>query len=373
MKRINKTRLFVTIGVLAVIAILIPVFALQRESDNVIKIGVAAPLTGGVSYQGERFVQGASIALEEYNSKHDIKIDLVVEDDKCSSSDAVPVANKFVNIDGIDKVVSYCGASSVPYITQIRDKGGIVFVSSVRMEISEGKDPFVLNLLPPPAEEMGLLASYIKNKGIDKVAVIYQQDFFGETYKNKFTQEYEKLGGEVVLLEGYDKNAAKDFKTSLTKIRNSDSQGIINFMAHAGTYDILLKEAEENGVDLPFFSQWITENPTLIDVAGERSDGITYTHPFKELDTPEFREFEAKYVVKYGEKVNLDSVNGYDVVMLYGQLIEECGDDSVCMVQKLNSGSVYTGILSDMKFKDYMKDGEFYLKTISDGAFVSLE
>lgn len=357
---------------LAVVAILLLVILLPSNGPETIKIGIASPLTGGVAYQGERFVNGATLAAEEYNNNHDKKIQLFIEDDKCSASDATPVANKLVNIDGIDKIAVYCGASSPPYITQLKDKKGIIFISSIRMEVSEGKDPYVINLLPPPMNEMEVLTKHIKDKGMNNVAILYQQDFFGETYKNKFVTQYEKLGGNISLIEGYDKNNAADFKTSLTKIKDSDAEGIVNFIAHAGNYDIILRQAKELNIDLPFFSQWITENPTLINLAGDRAEGIVYTHPFKELNTPEFNEFKNKYKLKYNQEVNLDSVNGYNVVNLIAQLSENCDEDASCMVGKVNSGESYSGILGDIKFKDYSLDGNTYLKTISNGKFIAL-
>ncbi len=343
-----------------------------KINEPILKIGLAAPLTGAVSYQGERFVNGASLAMEEYNNTHSDKIELNVQDDKCNATEAASVANKLVNLDGLDKIISYCGAASPPYQTQLSKQDGILFIASVRLESDEGKNPFVINLLPSPEKEMTVLAEYIKEEGIDNVAVIYQQDFFGETYRNKFKTAFEQTGGKIVLEEGYDTNSATDFRTSFSKIKDSQAGGIVNFIAHAGNYSVILKQAKEMGLDLPFFSEWITENPALIDTAGDLAEGIVYTHPFRQLNTNEYLSFQDKYVNKYNQEPNLDSVNGYMAINLFANLRKDCGTDAKCYVEKINSGKKYEGILGDVEFADYMRVGDIFLKTISNGKFIPL-
>lgn len=367
----------VAVGVIGVLFLLNKKSVSQnqnREQTETIKIGIAAPLTGGVSYQGERFIRGAEMAAEENNNLNsNKKIELIIEDDKCSANEAAPIANKLINLDNLRNIVSYCGASSSPYIEQIRDKNGIVLVSSVRMENSEGKDPFVLNLLPSPEKEMSILADYMKDKGINRVAVIYQQDFFGETYRSKFYKAYGKVNGIILFEEGYQSNAANDFRTSLSKIKNSDAEGIVNFVAHAGNYSVLLKQAEEMDIELPFFSEWIAENPDLIKLAGELSNGIIYTHPFKEDDSDKYYDFAKKYIQKYNQEPNIDSVNGYIVVNLFASLREDCGLDSSCYLRHLNLGDSYSSILGDVKFSDFMREGEIFIKTVKESKFVLVE
>ena len=83
-------------------------------------------------------------------------------------------------------------------------------------------------------------------------------------------------------------------------------------------------------------------------------------------------DFFCKYNKKYNQKPNLDSVNGYMVINLFADLRKKCGVDASCYVERLNSGKSYDGILGDIKFSDYMREGDIYLKTVSGGKFMSL-
>lgn len=123
----KERRDYFIFGIIIVVAVvaLILIFSGGEKVDNkeVIKIGIAAPLTGGVAYQGERFIDGATLAAQEYNANNNKKISLTIEDDQCSASKAISVSNKIIDLDGIDKVVSYCGASSTPYADKLRNEG----------------------------------------------------------------------------------------------------------------------------------------------------------------------------------------------------------------------------------------------------------
>jgi branched-chain amino acid transport system substrate-binding protein len=247
-----------------------------------------------------------------------------------------------------------------------------MLVNTVRTESFERKYSFLFNMLPSADDEMRKLAEEMYKEGIRETSVIYQIDFFGETYKNKFVKNFEQLGGKVVIIEGYEPGAAKDYRTSLVKIKDKQVTSVVNFLAHPGNYDPLLRQAKEFNLNLRFFSPYYTEYPLLLKTSGDLANGIVYTHSFKEPNTESYKAFKEKYKAKYGENPETYAISAYESIKLVAQLNKDCDQDAKCMVEKLNSGKSYSGLIGNgkMSFKNNARDVPIYLKTIKDLQFV---
>ena len=378
-----KNSILKTIGIaliaVIIIAVAISLFSLfsMQQKQEVVKVGISVPLTGAVAQYGIRYMRGANLALEDVNANNanlDNKIEFVVEDDKCNAKEGTLVANKFCNLDKFGIQIVMCGSVAPVFAPLIQENETLVFVNSIRTEGFEGKYPFLFNMFPPVDAEMEKLAQHIRaTEGIESVAVVYQTDFFGETYKNKFVKHFESLGGEVVLLEGYEVSENKDYKTTLLKVKDKDIKAVVNFIAHPQNYEPLLRQAQEIGLELDFFSEYIVQNPVLIDTAGELADGIVYTYPYKQPETEKFNSFASRYVQEHGEDPDPYAVNGYETISLIGSLLEDCGNNPACMIDSLNSGKSYESITGTIRFKDFIRDGQIYLKSIENGSFVYLD
>ena len=74
-----------------------------------IKIGFNVPLTGFAAADGKSALEGAKLAIAQANAQGGVagqKLELVVYDDQASPKEAVPVATKLVEKDGVVAAVS---------------------------------------------------------------------------------------------------------------------------------------------------------------------------------------------------------------------------------------------------------------------------
>ena len=85
--------------------------------SNVIRIGVAGPMTGDQSVFGRDERRGVKLAVSEWNQKGGVlgkKIELIVEDDQHDPRQAVAVANRLVT-DGVAGVIGHFNSNcSIP-------------------------------------------------------------------------------------------------------------------------------------------------------------------------------------------------------------------------------------------------------------------
>jgi len=372
----TKTRKTVIITLVAILAILLVGLVVGLTANSVkeketIKVGFSLPLSGFASQYGERYERGLDLALEELQEKSDYKFEFIIEDDKCSAGEAAQVANRFFNVEDLHIQLVMCAASAPVFATHADKNKDIIFINSIRTEEFSEKQDYILNMYPSANSEMKRLAEHIfYTEKIERVVVINQRDFFGETYKNKFIQNFEALGGEVVLVESYEPSATKDYKTSLLKVQENKVTAIVNFLAHPNTYEILLRQTKELGLNLRFFGPYYTEHPLLIANAGSLANGLVYSYNLKEPETAKYLAFKQKYKERFGEDPENYARTSYEFVNLLIQLLDDCDQDTRCMVNHLNSGKSYENFGETIRFKNFERDKKIHMKAIEQGKFV---
>jgi branched-chain amino acid transport system substrate-binding protein len=332
---------------------------------------VSAPLTGPVAIIGGWFLEGMKLAEAEINEAGGVDgrpISLVIEDDKCNAKEGTNAVTKLITADDTKVMVLYCGAVSAAAAPVI-DGRALVFSGSVRTEPLEGKYPFLFNMAPSPIKEAQVLGEHLSQRGIKKIAIFRQADFFGETMENKLRQVLKEKGIEVVVQNATENLSTPDFRTDLAKVKPSGAEAIFTSF-NAAQYIVLLKQADELGVKLPFFSVWTTESPLLISSAGKLAEGVIYTYAFSEGSSKAYEDFKQAFNAKYGHNPDVNATNGYDATHLIVRAIKACEADVSCMIEKTNQISNYEGTSGTFSFKENQADKQVFLKTIKNGEFI---
>ncbi len=83
---------------------------------DTVKVGFNVPLTGFAAADGKSALNGAKLAVKQANETGGIngeKIELVIYDDQASPKEAVPIANRLIEKDGVKVAVSgsYSGST----------------------------------------------------------------------------------------------------------------------------------------------------------------------------------------------------------------------------------------------------------------------
>ncbi len=342
----------------------------KTKESGVFKIGVSTPLTGPVAKLGEWSLDGMRLAVDKINKEGGIKgkkIELIVEDDKCDAKEGANTVQKLVNIDKVKNLVVYCGAVAGA-VVNIIDGKALTHSLSVRTEALEGKYPFFFNLAPAPEKETSRIAQYMYDQGIRKVTVLYQSDFYGETYRNKFKKSFTALGGEVVNEGTVDNLSTPDFRTYILKAKEMKSQAVFTSF-NAAQYSVILKQSKELGFDGKFFSVWNTENNILLNTAKELANGIIYTYSFNPSMVSGYDIFKKEYEEVYKSTPEFNAANGYDSIMFMASVIKECSDDIQCMITKTNALENIKSVTGFKRFVNNIVDKDIYLKTVKEEKF----
>ncbi|MET1179967.1 ABC transporter substrate-binding protein [Peribacillus simplex] len=302
---------------------------------DTIKIGVNLELSGGVASYGQSIAEGLELATAEINKEgiDGKKIKLIKVDNKSEASEATSGAIKLTSQDKVAAIVG--AATSTNSIAQVQiaqdNKVPVISPSGTSPEITFSKDKlndyiFRTSFIDP---FQGTVAANFATKEIKaKSAAIYidSASDYSKGLAAAFKEQFEKNGGKIVAEEAY---IAKDtdFRSTLTRLKSAKP----DFIFLPGYYEeagLIVKQARETGLDVPFMGGDGWDSPKLVEIAGAKALNNTFiTNHYSSGDPDEkIQNFVSAFKAKYKDK-SPDAFNalGYDTGYFLADAIKRAG------------------------------------------------
>ncbi|MEG2200116.1 MAG: ABC transporter substrate-binding protein [Anaerovorax sp.] len=307
------------------------------NSPKVIKIGVLEPLTGADAAGGELEKMGIDLAHELYPTVtidgKKIPIELEYADNKSDKQESVNGAKSLVNKYKADMVIgSWGSANSIAAGAVFREaEVPAIGASCTNSLVTLGND-YYFRVCFVDSFQGAVMANYAFQEGkYQKIGIIQETasaysvplaEVFSDTFK-KLTQNEDC----ITSVENYN-GGDQDFRAQLLAIRNSGAEAIFcpgDFTESA----LIMKQARELGIRIPFLGTDTWETPTVIEVAGLAAEGAVYSSfydpqaPLTEMTAT----FLDAFAAKYGKEELAAGVTacGFDAYLLAIQTIEKAG------------------------------------------------
>ncbi|MBI4685050.1 MAG: branched-chain amino acid ABC transporter substrate-binding protein [Nitrospirae bacterium] len=339
---------------LLALAILGLIFSGCQKKEDVIRIGVAGPMTGDQAKMGTDFKNGVTLAVEEWNSSGGVlgkKIAILIEDDQHDPKQAVSLANKLVNAGAVGVIGHFNSSCSIP-ASDVYNRGGIPMLSpgSTNPQLTEKGYRGVFRVCGRDDQQGKVGAEFVINKlKLKKIAIIHDKTTYGQGLANEFKKFVEK-NVDVVYYGGIIQGD-KDFKTVLTSIKEKKPE-LIYFGGIYPEAGLLVKQAKELNIQAPFMSGDGTIDPKFIEIAGAKAaEGtyLTFSPDPKKIDTA--KTFIENYEKKFGE-IGPYSVYAYDAANVMLSAIKEAGStDGKTIIDKLHSME-FDGAVGKIRFDE---------------------
>jgi len=327
-------------------------FGCVKKGEDVIKIGIAGPMTGDQAKMGMDFKNGVTLAVEEWNSRGGVlekKIELLVGDDQRDPKQAVSVANKFVT-QGAKGVIGHFNSSCSIPASDVYNRAGIPMITpaSTNPQLTEKGYPGIFRVCGRDDQQGRVAADFaITQLKLKKIAVIHDKT----TYGQGLADEFKKFIGDKaeVVYYGGIVQGDKDFKTVLTSIKEKKPE-LIFFGGIYPEGGLLVKQSREIGLEVPFMSGDGVIAPKFIEIAGaEAAEGTYLTFSPDPNGIPTAKTFIENYKTKFGE-IGPYSIYAYDAANIMLKAIEAAGTtESKAVINKLHSME-FSGTLGNIKF-----------------------
>jgi branched-chain amino acid transport system substrate-binding protein len=287
------------------------------QSAKDIKIGVAGPMTADYAIWGESTLQGAQIAVDEFNEKGGLngrKVAIVPVDDKGDPKEAATVAQKLVNDPDVVAVVGHNFSAAVLTAAPIYQREGLphVVVTASNPKIPDVGDCIFTISLNDNQISYKMADYAVLEMGWKKIAILRENSDYGVATETAFTEQTIKNGGEIVAVETYLAGQDRDFSVQLTKIRETDPDCILlaGFATEAG---LIVQQASQLGIKKQFYGVDGVNSDVFFELGKESAEGTIIATLF-DRGVEEAKPFVDKYEKKYNEEIFSTSPYAYDAM-----------------------------------------------------------
>lgn len=296
-------------------------------------IGNLQDLSGPTSVWGNAVTRGAEIAVEKLNAKGGIdgkKIKLVTMDTKGDVQEAIKAYNRLADqekaIAVLGPPVSNIGIALAPIANQKKVPIVGSFIDPRVTIGQDGKAQPAMFLMQPSSVQYGeIMASYAVEKlGLKKIAILYDQsNAFAVSLINPFKAYAQSVGAKIVAEEVYAKGD-KDFKTQLSKIKESgaDALYVPNYIQDLV---ITMKQRKQVGLEIPVIGGLDFAPPfaSLLNDPEAATD-CYFANNFSDSE-PQLAEVKKAYMDKFKEEPVNKVYLGYDKILIIAEAVKKGG------------------------------------------------
>lgn len=343
--------------------------------EVVVKIGHAAPLTGGIAHLGKDNENGARLAVEEVNKTgleiggKKVKLELIGEDDAGDPKTGTAVAQKLVDAK-VAAVVGHLNSGvSIP-ASKIYSDAGIVQISPSSTNPDYTKQGFktTYRVVATDAQQGPALANYAaKSLKAKSVAIVDDATAYGKGLADEFEKTAKAAGVNVVAREATN-DKATDFKAILTKIKGKKPD-VIMYGGMDATGGPFAKQARELGIPAKIVGGDGVCTDKVAELAGDAVSNIICSEAGLALSKMETgAEFDKKYQARFNTPVQIYAPFTYDAVMVVVDAMKRANSTEPAAILAEMPKTNYKGVIGNIAFdeKGDMKEGTITLYEYKD-------
>jgi branched-chain amino acid transport system substrate-binding protein len=345
----KKKTYIVAVVILALMLLTLPFLgacSAKQAGAKTLKIGVGASLTGPGSVVGLIYKHGFTMAADKINEDGGLNIggdtymiDLIVEDNGSSPDMTATAVTKLVHQDGAKFILGDSNDFNIPAFYEAASSGGALFIiswlSSSVVAKQYGADsedvspdrPLMIRLHPSVDEGLDNLLQYltvaypdVKTIGVSGLDLVVF-DWFGPFNKDKFSNYGLQMAGDF---ERFSPTTT-DFYPVVTRLLASNPDAMSLGLCPPDHFVLQVKAAREQGFTGPIFhlppydESFVAalSSPNLTDVFG---NGTATGDPNLSKTV---KDIIALGKDTYGDEFIADSVDNYDTMMIFAQVLEE--------------------------------------------------
>jgi branched-chain amino acid transport system substrate-binding protein len=302
----------------------------SASGDCAATIAYLGPLTGDYANLGLNIVNGAKLAIDQYDG--DCDVELKEYDSQGDPEKATPLATQIINDDAVVGVIGPTFSGETDATGGAFAEEGLVTISpsATNPDLSKnGWDTFH-RLLGNDDTQAPAAAKYIKDTlGAKKVMVIDDASEYGKFIASGVADGL----GDLVVETGTVQQKQTDFGPTVTKVKSSGADAVWygGYYPEAG---LLVKQLRAGGWTGDFVSGDGTLDPGFIEAAGASSaEGASLTCPC----APATAEFTEAYEALNNTAPGTYSAEGFDAANVFLQGLDDGNTDREDMLDWVNN------------------------------------
>lgn len=333
--------------VIAVLSLAVPLaFAAKEE----IKVGAVFPMTGSSATFGQESVNGMKMALETIN-KTGVKgksMKVIFEDDKGEPVEAANAVRKLIHVDKVAAILGSVASSNTLAGAPIAQEAKIPMVTpaSTNEKVTKTGNFILRTCFTDDFQGVVMAKFALESLKKTKAAIIVDNSSdYSKGLAKVFREKFTAMGGKITSSDDYAyQQKDTDFRSLLRKIKRENPEVVFlpGYYTEAG---LILKQAREMGINVPFLGGDGWDSPTLQELAGPeaiKGNYISSHFTSDDLD-PKVQAFVKEYTKRYKQAPGAMAALGYDVILVLA--------DAMKRAKSNNTEDLRMAISSTVDFK----------------------
>lgn len=306
----------------------------QGVTDDTIKIGNSAAVSGPLAFVGVPFKAGIEAYLKMVNDNGGIdgrKIEYVHTDDEFNPEKGKAAFDYLVNDEKVFALVGHFGTPIVgATLEDIKEKGipAVYFATGTGILYNEnatGRDRSAYPVQPVYPMEGRILGAWAVGEfDAQKVGVIYTNDDAGKDLLGGIKKEVENIVAEQVA------PGSEDVSAQITKLKG-EGVDVVIIAAIQSTFPQVVKEMSKQGLHVPTLTTYVNVSANVVDVIKDDVAGQfdIYGNSWVDLDSPNMVEY-AEWVAKVSDEdfsMNAFAMTGWIAAHFFVEGLERVDGD----------------------------------------------
>ena len=301
-------------------------------AEEVLKIGLIIPLTGGQASTGKQLANAVQLYMNEHgNTVAGRKIEVIVKDDGAVPENTKRIAQELIVNDKVGIIAGFgitpTALAASALATQARIPEIVMLAGA---SIVTERSPYIVRTSFTLAQSSVIIGDWAARNGIRKVATLTTDYAPGndalEFFKTRFL-----AGGGAIIDEVKVPLVNPDFAPFLQRIKDAKPDALYVFVpgGHGGNF---MKQFSERGLDksgIRVIGPGDVMDDDLLDNMGDAALGTVTAHMYSAAhDSAKNKSFVAAYRNRFGSRPGFVAVGGYDGIHLIYQALEKTGGNS---------------------------------------------
>jgi ABC-type branched-subunit amino acid transport system substrate-binding protein len=288
----------------------------QGVTDSQILLGQSVALTGPAQQLGLDMQLGASLYFDQVNARGGVngrKIVLKTLDDGYEATRAAENTRKLINDDKVFALFGYVGTptsqASLPIFTEARVPfvGPFTGAELLRTPVN----PLIFIVRASYYDETEAIVQHLTAMSVNRIAVFYQNDAYGQAGLTGVERALKKRGLEVVAKGTVERNTV-EVKKAIDEINKANPQAVVMISAYKSCA-AFIKDMKKSGANPTFWNVSFVGSKALakeLDVEG-RGVQISQVVPFPwDNSVPVVKEYH-KLIAEAKAEPGFGTLEGY--------------------------------------------------------------
>jgi branched-chain amino acid transport system substrate-binding protein len=335
----------------------------NKAVGGTIKIGIVGSLTGDQKPWGEDSVEGAKMAVEEFNLAGGVdgkKVELLVGDAGSKAEQAKSAAEKLISDGAIGVIGEVASGHTIQIAKSAFEKGvPVVAIGATKTTLTD-EGTHVNRVCYIDDFQGPVMAVFAYNElGLRKIGVMTDnKQPYSQGLSKTFSDKFKALGGEIVA-EVFYETGQTQFAGQITELKNKTPDGLFlsGYFTEVGPLAQQIRQAgmSNDAVKLLGGDGW--DSPQLLTSGGDAILGAYFcNHYNNKEDRPEVKTFLDAFKKQHGGKEpgTTMAALGYDAtkVMLDG-LKRASSLDSKSLIAAINDTENFAGVSGKITLKGF--------------------